>query len=75
MPTGQRAKAALRSPGASGHKAHHLLCQPYNTVAGCHTSSDYDRLTQAQVHHYTYSQWGSNPRPMAHKTIALTTEL
>ena len=22
-----------------------------------------------------YSQWGSNPRPMAHKTIALTTEL
>ena len=23
----------------------------------------------------TYSLWGSNPRPMAHKTIALTTEL
>ena len=23
----------------------------------------------------TYSQWGSNPRPMAHKTITLTTEL
>ena len=23
----------------------------------------------------TYSQWGSNPRPMAHKTIALTIEL
>ena len=22
-----------------------------------------------------YSLWGSNPRPMAHKTIALTTEL
>ena len=22
-----------------------------------------------------YSQWGSNPQPMAHKTIALTTEL
>ena len=25
--------------------------------------------------HRAYSQWGSNPRPMAHKTIALTTEL
>jgi hypothetical protein len=24
---------------------------------------------------YIYSLWGSNPRPMAHKTIALTTEL
>ena len=23
----------------------------------------------------SYSLWGSNPRPMAHKTIALTTEL
>ena len=23
----------------------------------------------------SYSVWGSNPRPMAHKTIALTTEL
>ena len=24
---------------------------------------------------HIYSLWGSNPRPMAHKTIALTTEL
>ena len=28
-----------------------------------------------QSMYHVYSLWGSNPRPMAHKTIALTTEL
>ena len=29
----------------------------------------------SNLHGQLYSLWGSNPRPMAHKTIALTTEL
>ena len=31
--------------------------------------------TRAGAKRHKYSLWGSNPRPMAHRTIALTTEL
>ena len=33
------------------------------------------RLTHNSKYKLAYPLWGSNPRPMAHKTIALTTEL
>ena len=33
------------------------------------------RTSRSYPHRMNYSLWGSSPRPMAHKTIALTTEL
>ena len=44
---------------------HKLLLANIEPVANC---------TSLEVKS-KYSLWGSNPRPMAHKTIALTTEL
>ena len=44
---------------------HKLLLASIEPVADC---------TSVEVKS-KYSLWGSNPRPMAHKTIALTTEL
>ena len=57
-----------------GSKGHTLVCRILLFALGdLFTFHRYNTLHTTR--YSAYSQWGSNPRPMAHKTIALTTEL
>ena len=52
----------------NNHMIPHTL--PHHTRGeAAKSSASYEKL------HKEHPPWGSNPRPMAHKTIALTTEL